>query len=802
MREEGLSLENSLENPEKSSVDKKIFFAAFLALIIEGLWLLADMRIINIPGITQIVLSKDRKQIGSVEQRRHTLKRKFLDSIVWEDTTANDPLYYLDSVLTLDQSSATLRLTGDTQLTLSENTLVVLEPTTDQKTDQIRVRFSRGDIRSRNPDKKLAVDTASWTVEVEKGSEISLRTKDSENLELEVHKGKVKVKEESQATATEFEGGDVIKMHNAEVEHQKIDNTLTWVTPIKNLTLIRKYSHQFPVPVRLEWEGSATTLSWEDPLGKSQKIVLEPGAQSYELVLEKGLHHFRVGEGENTSTALPVEIWKAPEIYTFWPLPRDRFVAGRDIPFSWSEVEDISDYQLNIFNGSVSAYSKRINNRSTASEAPPIEGDYEWSVEAFDAHGFPIPYYYRSPIYFLKNPLAPPVLQEPEILDNSPPPLREPANKKKKSSSWLQLLINEAQADVGSNSGYKALFKWEVVKGADHYVIEIDDEPNFKTPLVQKNISDNEFLWSDFKLGNYYWRVAAEGKNGEKGLFSPVTTIDLTNPKVFTPPPTPQEPIHENPVAEAVVEKPSPKEPPPVKAPKLEKIKPLASEPPKTKAPKKVKEEEPEFLSQERFDDGGRPIRGYFYSTPLFESSKGSGASDITTSFTGLQFMALDSQLDFPIDANDTDVTLQLAYRSGEYKALPEQDFPFQQKIKRGNLRGTLLYGPSREIKYGLRSSTFEIIKRKGFEQVEAQDSIAYGPAFLWPIIEDLDFEGAVMFGSSAFLGEVQIRYMSGLPIIGSFNIRWGVEMEYRLVSSDVYKETQVLPKVIFGLSW
>jgi len=50
------------------------------------------------------------------------LRRRGTDSLVWEKSAADDVLYYYDSILTLAQSTASLKLFKDSEIRLSENT--------------------------------------------------------------------------------------------------------------------------------------------------------------------------------------------------------------------------------------------------------------------------------------------------------------------------------------------------------------------------------------------------------------------------------------------------------------------------------------------------------------------------------------------------------------------------------------------------------------------------------------------------------------------------------------------------------
>jgi hypothetical protein len=590
-------------------------------------------------------------------------------------------------------------------------------------------------------------------------------------------------------------------MHDKQIRHQEINNRLSWITPVKDLNLVRAYSREFPVSTALRWEGPADEILWENPGGKTTRIALSPNAREHQVDLGQGVHHFRLENKDGASVVLPVEIYKAPEIYTFWPLPRDRFTAGAPVSFSWSKDDLVAGYRMVILNANQRVFSQDAGHSATTNTRPPLEGAYEWTVEGYDALGFSIPPYTHSAIYFLKNPLAAPVLETPRVLPD--PEIRQPASKPQKKRIlkkprvgwWLWMsLIPEAQAETAT--GYRALFRWQKVEGAARYVLEIDRDGKFSRPLVQETLAESEFLWRNFKLGHYYWRVAAEGKNGEMGLFSPVTEVDLTKPEVFTPPPEelakrePPKPSarakHHTPVVMVKpvakpVGKPKPLPPPP---PPIVAQKPRAKKPPPAEA---------------AFE---RPMKGHFLWMPAYEFSQGSGDAGIQTSFRGLNPLALDLRLDFPIGARDTDVTFQVSYLEREDKPLPEKDYPFQEDIHRDRLSAKVLYGESRDVKFGLATSSFQLLRRAGFEKITSEESMAYGPAVLWPLTEELELEAGILAANKAWLVDASLRYSWRQSLGESLNLEYGGAFEASFLSSDSYRETDWLPKLFLGLSW
>src|SRR5262245_10421567 len=103
---------------------------------------------IVLPGFTKVNSVKTQTYIGEVVTARQYVRRRAFDSNIWEDSGSSEPLYENDSILTLNGSSAKLRLHSDINLELHENTLVVLETVPTNPDQPFRLKFSRGDIRT------------------------------------------------------------------------------------------------------------------------------------------------------------------------------------------------------------------------------------------------------------------------------------------------------------------------------------------------------------------------------------------------------------------------------------------------------------------------------------------------------------------------------------------------------------------------------------------------------------------------------------------------------------------------------
>ena len=146
-----------------------------MLLVIQTTWLLDDLKIVNVSFFGHHKEAQSSRPIGAILDTKQNVKRRGQNSLVWEESATQDLLYYYDSVLTLHQSAATLKVESDTQVHLSENTLVVLEPSTNTEVDRLRLIFAKGDMRAKSPGHDTEIEASSWTIEAQKCSEINVR---------------------------------------------------------------------------------------------------------------------------------------------------------------------------------------------------------------------------------------------------------------------------------------------------------------------------------------------------------------------------------------------------------------------------------------------------------------------------------------------------------------------------------------------------------------------------------------------------------------------------------------------------
>lgn len=531
-----------MKNRSKKGSDRKWIALILLLLIAEVIWLFADLRWIELPNFIKKISSSDAKQAGHVLSSKNDLKRRGVNSLIWEKAEENEVLFYYDSVLTLSQSSAKLYLKDQTELQLSENTLVTLEEPEDKSKSEIRLRFSKGDFKARNPSAKTSISGDQWYMNLEKGSEVQLR-KEHSSYEFEVLAGQATLQTPA---GTETLNDTSIIRFGADQKINKIEKSqnLQWVE--KKPVRIYVLDEQAQVP--LQWTGRATKIN-VSRTGEEEKVTeVAPEQESTSLNLKPGSYTLRLGDANGLSSARTIEVWKAPHIILKRPLPRDRLKVGEDYEFVWTSEEGIKNYQVQLQgSGKIRTESGSQNFKILRFDK---EEDIEWKVEARDDEGFLIPAPYQNKIFLREEPLQAPKLKSPL--------LQLPGTSGR--FNWLKFFMSEAVAADNKPKGRAIIFEWEAVAGAVSYTIEISSDPGFRKPEVIETVSATEFIWRKFDpKKKFFWRVAAAGASGKMGIFSepvevqPNYVTKSPQPEV-TPLPAPPEKILQKP--EVAEEKP------------------------------------------------------------------------------------------------------------------------------------------------------------------------------------------------------------------------------------------------------
>ena len=520
-------------------MDRKLICGALVLLILQALLLFTDLGE-RLNWSAPINSKKQNSVIGSVIFKKQNVKRREQGSVIWTEPNHNDELFSYDAILTLENSTAQIKLLNSTQINLTENTLIVLEPIENSTNDRIRIRFNRGQFNLNSRTDNMLLNSENWEIDVDANSDISLKNLSDGQLELQVSSGAAQIKNQSTNGTTQIvESGTRLTFNNESVtELKKISQEMKFI----NRPEERLYSHYFPATYKFRWIGDAEKLRLIPPSKEIQIVSLDQSQTEITFDFQPGHYILSLQNKNIVSEEIILKVIEAPKIRYTSPLPRDRFPAGEKIKFSWLPLEGAIKYELQLTHSS----GQRELRESTSpfiTTASEMFGELHFRVFGEDELGFKIPPHYSQPVFILDDPFAPPKIFKPKV--------REPAreNKKIDSSSnspdsrrvralwsWFDVFLPRASAESTSALiSPEILFSWYTVQGADFYILEIATDIGFTKLELNQKVTGDSFSWKNWRKEKYYWRVAAGSNSGRMGIFSEPSEIDLTRVDFLKP---------------------------------------------------------------------------------------------------------------------------------------------------------------------------------------------------------------------------------------------------------------------------
>ncbi len=649
------------------STDRGIVLWLLAALFVETLLLLWHLDIVSFGARGE---PTGAKLAGQIVHSENDLRRRGVNSLVWEKTETKESVYFYDSLLTLSQSTARLDLEHGTEVELSENTLVTIEPENTKAGGEIRLKFTRGSLQARNPFRPAQIDAPEFSLAVGAGSDLQLRQVNDGEFEVRVNKGEALVhgaNGEHRVNST-----SLLRVNRGHGKTFKLEQGLKFIKPPSR----RIYVHGDRARVALQWDGPVRELVLQKT-GAPEKVERVEGAGG-ELELETG-HHLIYPRDANGSTGAPVdvEIWRAPTLHLITPLPRNRMRTDEQAFFLWTRLPEASGYVWHARGPAGVQEAEGVGN--SYSTRFGVEGDAFWSVWALDKQGFRIPPLYEYPLYIREAPLEAPKLKTPK--------LRRPASKDGRGAWLWNQIFPRAHADDGTD--FEAVFEWEQVEGADVYWIEVSETPDFRTPIVSAKVEATQFVWAKAKKRIYYWRVASGARAGRMGLFSEPSTLE---PEQLT----------------------QVSEPPP--APPMTEEKPVE----KTEAPAAVaapSAPEP-IVAEEDLPREHEPHRARFLWRGGYQAVQAKAPEDVSATLSGGSAISFAAEVDAGLEGARW-WRVSARYASATFTPVPKDDYPFQEDVSvmsaNVGLTAMRAYSP---WGFGLNAVMMPKIERTGLESI------------------------------------------------------------------------------------
>ncbi|OHD64140.1 MAG: hypothetical protein A2176_00680 [Spirochaetes bacterium RBG_13_51_14] len=133
--------------------------------------------------------------VGSITLKKRIAQRKYSSQVIWEDIERKEPVYNNDSIRTADSSQAVIRLTDGTEITVNENSMIVLSFATNEIDIQFRggsITAARGDVGGEAV-RQLNIRSGETTVSVAK-SDVQVSGEQEKDISLTVNRGEAKIR--------------------------------------------------------------------------------------------------------------------------------------------------------------------------------------------------------------------------------------------------------------------------------------------------------------------------------------------------------------------------------------------------------------------------------------------------------------------------------------------------------------------------------------------------------------------------------------------------------------------------------
>lgn len=548
---------------DRKKFDKKLLLIFVLCLLGTGsgsYLLYKDLYFNSVKGVG--------KSLATLSKKESTVRRKPSNSFVWGNIQSQDDIYKKDSIQTGANSSAQILLKNNTLIELSENSLVVIDDSTD-----LSLNFLKGSVilKSDSGDKKITVDkTGKQNVQI-----LSAKLKYPENFNnfytmeksltvdfsWDIQNSTTNDKKINIQIAKDTKFTNIIKTESLEQNtfkqvllpgkyfwritqnNQTLSsvssfnvyslNNLVTTYPIQN-SEISKFGNETDVTFRWNNQINERVYNESNDNDIITKLIISKDKQ-FKNILHSIQVNYQSGLATIKNLSDATYYWKiestfkelvvSSNIESFkiktsqklaiqlnQPENDIQNIQNKPIYFTWDAGNNDYNYELKIFKDNTEVLRKNIKAQSISL---PLNntGEYTWKVLA------------------LQNTT---VVGESEIrrfsiLDSKPIILVEPKNNEP-IYYW--------------DEPTKVNFTWKSVDSNSKYVLELSESKDFKKFYKSIKTDDTEFSIDKLPQGTIYWRVSevdtklntlrkSQTQSFVYGLHPPLAALKLIEPANF-----------------------------------------------------------------------------------------------------------------------------------------------------------------------------------------------------------------------------------------------------------------------------
>ncbi len=434
--------------------------------------------------------------IGEITFVENGAQRKFSGRALWGELEVSTPVYNYDSLRTIEDSQAIVRLLDGTEISLAANTYIVLEWGEDSQ----NIEFLGGNISAAGSsgDSKLQIKSEDTVIDLRDAS-VTLDKTGAEGINLSVDEGSVGVIFDGETTSIE-ENFKASITGELKVEQDAVKLK----TPANNRLIVTTSA---AVPMTFSWQQLVPLNEARLEIGEYKdfdnfsNFKIEKGATSLSLNSLPGTYYWRISgtKADGTSYHSPANRMviirdNAPSLQV--PEADERFgfrTTLPDLAFSWEAASLSNASRLQIS-----------RDPSFATILREIEGPDNFHTLSGLDQGI---YYWRiQPRYTAADLIA---YQRPEV--------RRFYIEKKEEQTAPQLILPAAEERINPLKNEEGLrFSWKADREVGSYHILIASDPEMGTLLRDHWMSRNSFLLEELPpTGEYYWQVEGMDKENK-----------------------------------------------------------------------------------------------------------------------------------------------------------------------------------------------------------------------------------------------------------------------------------------------
>lgn len=514
--------------------DGWLFLIGLTALCVEATYLAQQMRWIETPTFFRMQQSGLR-HIGTVVETKQNVKNRSTSSLSWYPVSTGDALHLNDTLMTMKDSWAKVKLEGEGEIWIEPNSLISLSERKDEKSQPtIVLQVNQGAVKVKTDRQVVRVRLKKKDIEVQKDSALVVsRSVLSEEGRVQVTEGRAEIKDGSETKAVaSLSKGEVLEIRQAPVEKQDAPEEKIVVREPAFVPVVPSARQEFFLngphkKTDFRWDGDAadtlelsTTSDFKNPKSISVK------GNDAQIEVEKGHFYWRVKSGKTAGPVQEFINYPAIQYELVEPKASAAKIKTKPIRFHWKSIENASNYRFELSRdanfGSV-FYTKDLSNTELVLRMKP--GKYFWRVRGkYESFGF---WPASSPEAFLvTEPLKPPKPKGFKILEES-----------SRNNSLLEKIFDWVIPSAHAEVKKKQLkFEWDEISGSKKYQFELSESSDFSTVFQVELTSSPGLTVAVDPEKTWYWRVAGIDAQGERGEYCEVQTIVIPKEKPKPPP--------------------------------------------------------------------------------------------------------------------------------------------------------------------------------------------------------------------------------------------------------------------------